>query len=38
MNDAVIQEFVEQEVVAQQQVEASRAKLEAFEEELPTSE
>jgi hypothetical protein len=34
INDAVIQEFVEQEVVAQQQVEAARAKLEVFEEEL----
>jgi chromosome segregation ATPase len=34
INDAVIQEFVEQEVVAQQQVEAARAKLEAFEAEL----
>jgi hypothetical protein len=38
VNDAVIQEFVEQEVIAQQQVEAARAKLEAFEAELPTSE
>jgi hypothetical protein len=37
VNDAVIQEFVEQELVAQQQVEAVRAKLEAFEAELPTS-
>jgi chromosome segregation ATPase len=34
VNDAVIQEFTEQEVVAQQQVEAARAKLEAFEAEL----
>jgi hypothetical protein len=34
VNDVVIQEFVEQEVVAQQQVEAARAKLEAFEAEL----
>jgi hypothetical protein len=34
INDALIQEFVEQEVVAQQQVEAARAKLEAFEAEL----
>jgi hypothetical protein len=33
-NDFVIQEFIEQEVVAQQQVEAARAKLEAFEAEL----
>jgi hypothetical protein len=38
MNDAVIQEFVEKELVAQQQVEAVQAKLEAFEEELPRSE
>jgi hypothetical protein len=34
VNDVVIQEFTEQEVVAQQQVEAARAKLEAFEAEL----
>jgi hypothetical protein len=34
VNDAVIQEFTEKEVVAQQQVEAARAKLEAFEAEL----
>jgi hypothetical protein len=34
VNDAVIQEFVEQEVIAQQQVEAAQAKLEAFEAEL----
>jgi hypothetical protein len=34
INDAVIQAFTEQEVVAQQQVEAARAKLEAFEAEL----
>jgi hypothetical protein len=38
VNDAVIQEFVEQEVIAQQQVEAARAKLKDFEAELPTSE
>jgi hypothetical protein len=38
VNDAVIQEFTEQEVVAQQQVEAARAKLEAFEAELVRSE
>jgi hypothetical protein len=31
VNEAVIQEFTEQEVVAQQQVEAARAKLKAFE-------
>jgi hypothetical protein len=34
VNDTVIQEFTEQEVIAQQQVEAARAKLEAFEAEL----
>jgi hypothetical protein len=34
VNDVVIQEFVEQEVIAQQQVEAARAKLEVFEAEL----
>jgi hypothetical protein len=34
LNDTVIQEFTEQEVVALQQVEAARAKLEAFEVEL----
>jgi hypothetical protein len=34
ISDAVIQEFAEQEVVAQQQVEAARAKLEVFEAEL----
>jgi hypothetical protein len=38
VNEAVIQEFVEQEVMAQQQVEAARAKLENFEVELPISE
>jgi hypothetical protein len=38
MNDAVIQEFTEQEVIAQQQVEVARAKLEAFEAELIRSE
>jgi hypothetical protein len=38
VNEAVIQEFTEQEVVAQQQVEATRAKLEDFEAELPRSE
>ena len=31
LNDIVIQEFTEQEVVALQQVEAARAKLEEFE-------
>jgi hypothetical protein len=34
VNDAVIQEFVEQETIAKQQVEAAQAKLEAFEVEL----
>jgi hypothetical protein len=34
VNDAVIQEFTEQEAIAKQQVEATRAKLEAFEVEL----
>jgi hypothetical protein len=34
VNDAVIQEFTEQEVIAQQQVEAAQAKLEVFKEEL----
>jgi hypothetical protein len=34
VNDTVIQEFTEQEAIAQQQVEAARAKLEAFEAEL----
>jgi hypothetical protein len=34
VNVALIQEFIEQEEVAMQQVEASRAKLEAFEAEL----
>jgi hypothetical protein len=34
VNDAVIQEFTEQEATTKQQVEAARAKLEAFEVEL----
>jgi hypothetical protein len=38
INEAVIQEFTEQEVMAQKQVEASRAKLEDFEAELVRSE
>jgi phage shock protein A len=38
VNEAVIQEFTEQEALAQQQVEAARAKLKAFEAELPRSE
>jgi hypothetical protein len=35
MNEAVIQDFVEQEALAQQQVEAAQTKLEDFEEDLP---
>jgi hypothetical protein len=38
VNEVVIQEFTAQEVMAQQQVEAARAKLKAFEAELPRSE
>jgi hypothetical protein len=38
VNDAVIQEFTKKEVIAQQQVEEARAKLEAFEAELVRSE
>jgi hypothetical protein len=34
LNDTVLQEFTEQEVVTLQQVEDTRAKLEAFEAEL----
>ena len=34
VNEVVIQEFVEQEAVAQQQVEAARATLKDFEAEL----
>jgi hypothetical protein len=37
VNDVVIQYFDEQNIVAQQQVEAVRAKLEVFEVELPAS-
>ena len=36
--EQVIQEFVDQEAIANQQFEASRAKLEAFEAALPKSE
>jgi hypothetical protein len=36
--EVVVQEFVEKEAVAQRQVEAARAKLEAFEAELPKPE
>jgi hypothetical protein len=38
VTEKVIQEFVEQEVLAKQRVEAARAKLEAFEAVLPRSE
>jgi hypothetical protein len=38
VNDTIIQEFVEKEVIAQQQVKEARAKLEVFEVEIPTSE
>jgi hypothetical protein len=38
VNEAIIQEFTEQEALAQQQVEAARAKLEDFEAELPRPE
>jgi hypothetical protein len=34
VNDTLIQEFTEQEAIALQQVEAARAKLEAFKAEL----
>jgi hypothetical protein len=37
VNEAVIQDFIEQGSMAQQQVEATRAKLEDFEAELPRS-
>jgi hypothetical protein len=35
VNEAVIQDFVEQEALAQQQVEAAQTKLEDFEADLP---
>jgi hypothetical protein len=38
VNEAVIQEFAEQEVVAQQKIKAARDNLEAFEVELHKSE
>jgi hypothetical protein len=38
MNKAFIQEFIEKEALAQQQVEATQAKLEYFEAELPRPE
>jgi hypothetical protein len=34
VNEVVLQEFTEQEALAQQQVKVARAKLEAFEAEL----
>jgi hypothetical protein len=34
VNDAVIQDFIEQEVIALQHVEAARAELEVFKEKL----
>jgi hypothetical protein len=36
MNDAVIQEFAEQEVIAKKQVEVAPAKLKDFEAEILT--
>jgi hypothetical protein len=38
VNEVVIQEFVMQEALLQQWVEAARAKIEAFEAELPRPE
>jgi hypothetical protein len=38
VNEAVIQEFVKQEALAQQQVEAARAKIKDFEAKLPRPE
>jgi hypothetical protein len=38
VNEAFIQEFIKQEALAQQQVEADRAKLEDFQAELPRPE
>jgi hypothetical protein len=38
ISEVVIQEFAEQEAVAQRQVEAARAKLETFEAKLPRPE
>jgi DNA anti-recombination protein RmuC len=38
VTEQVIQEFTEQEALAKQQVEAARAKLEAFEAVFPRSE
>jgi hypothetical protein len=38
VNEVVIQEFIEQEALVKQQVEATQAKLKAFEAELPRPE
>jgi hypothetical protein len=38
VNEAVIQEFIDKEVMAQQKIEVARAKLKAFEAELIRSE
>ena len=38
VTDKVIQKFIEQEALEKQQVEVARAKLKAFEAELPRSE
>jgi hypothetical protein len=38
VTEKLIQEFTEQEALAKQQFKATRAKLEAFEAELPRSE
>jgi hypothetical protein len=38
VTEKVLQEFSKQEALAKQQVEAARAKLEAFEAKLPRSE
>jgi hypothetical protein len=38
VTEKFIQEFVEQEALEKQQVEAARAKLEAFKAEFPRSE
>jgi hypothetical protein len=37
VTEKVIQEFVEQEALMKQQIKAARAKIEAFEAELPRS-
>jgi hypothetical protein len=38
VNEAVIQDFIEQKALAQQHVEAAQAKLEAFEAKSPRPE